>query len=91
MNFKIQSALRTTLVAALAVTLSAGLTGCGDDDDAPAQADCSACPADAKQDCSDAAKECADQGGAKSECQQAIDLLCGLSGAFGDAGAVDGG
>lgn len=91
MTFKIQTALRSTVLVALAVTLSTGLTACGDDDDAPAQADCSACSDAAKQDCSDTAKECAAQGGAKSDCQQAIDLLCGLSGAFGDAGAGDGG
>ncbi len=63
------------LAGALGIATACGGGGGG--------ADCSACSESAKAQCEQAAKDCKKGGGNSSQCQQAIDVICGLSGGVG--------
>ena len=76
---------KIAIVSIVLSTLGMGLAGCGGDDDGgSAKASCAECSTDLKSTCEEAATECAKQG-TKAECQDAIDILCGLP--IGDGGA----
>jgi hypothetical protein len=83
---------RMGFAAVLAFGSAIVVTGCGDDEE-EASGDCSACPS--SFDCSGTFKECKDQGGTAKDCQDAIDVICALTGdsglSFGGSGGSGGG
>jgi hypothetical protein len=76
---KLGSKAKPALLA-LSMLLLGGfaMAGCGsDDDDKPAQADCSACSADLMSTCGEAAKACSDDKSvSEADCQAIVDALC---------------
>ena len=78
------------LLAAVAGVIAGALAGCGSSDSPSAAAgDCSKCSASSKDQCNKSYTDCTTQGGPAADCQKAIDVICALSGPFGDAGKKD--
>ena len=76
-------------LAAVAGIVAGTLAGCGSDDKpAASSGDCSKCAASSKDTCAKTYSDCTTQGGPPADCQQAVDILCALTGPL-DSGTKD--